>query len=90
MGYGIYFGDEFKVSHQYTTEGDKRYMFVADVALGNCLKCTKHNTTLIAPPSEYPAYCIYFIKYLLFLITQVIIAFVESNQLAANLQKMNT
>lgn len=55
LGYGIYFADQFAVSHKYTTEsGNSRFILVADVALGDCKMCFTHDTSRVAAPEQYP------------------------------------
>jgi Poly(ADP-ribose) polymerase catalytic domain len=46
LGYGIYFADQFTVSHKYTTESEgSRFILIADVALGSCKPVFTHDTT---------------------------------------------
>lgn len=90
LGYGVYFGNEFEVSHQYTSSNNdpnndpnnnsSRFILVADVALGNVYECTHHDTTLFKPPEGYlfllfkKRYEVWY--YLLFLFFGVVFIFI--------------
>ena len=73
LGYGVYFANEFQVSHQYTSESasGSRFILVADVALGSVYESKYHNTDYLAPPSGYPYIYTYYLPVQFFLIIDI-------------------